>query len=212
MSHGLSGRQREVLEAIGSWRRDHGRAPTVREIAGALGVASPATVHQHLLALESKGYLARRRYRHRDLKPLSPPRRLKAARRAPDTMQVPLVGTIVAGRPIEAVEMLDDDAMIDIPTSYLSTGEHFALRVRGDSMIEDGICDGDVILVRKQNRAESGQTVVALVDQEATVKRLYLHGDTAELRPANAAMKSIFIPRDQLTIQGVVISLLRRYR
>lgn len=124
---------------------------------------------------------------------------------------MPLLGVIAAGRPLDAVEVLDEDALVDIPASYLSSGEHFALRVVGDSMIEDGICDGDLILVRRQNRAEPGQTAVALVDGEATVKKLYYHGEQAELRPANAAMQSLFVPRDRLVIQGVVISLLRRY-
>ncbi|NLH49171.1 MAG: repressor LexA [Myxococcales bacterium] len=126
-------------------------------------------------------------------------------------VKVPLVGIIAAGRPVDAVEVLDEDALIDIPASYLSTGEHFALRVVGDSMIEDGICDGDLILVRKQDHAESGQTVIALTEGEATVKKLYYHGDQVELRPANAAMQSFFLPRGRLVIQGLVISLLRRY-
>jgi len=208
----LSPRQRDVLAAIDAWTKRHGRPPTVREIATALGVSSTATVHQHLTALEQKGFLSRRRYGHRALRPQMPPKPPRTDPRTGDTAQVPLVGEIVAGRPIESVEVLDDDALVDIPASYLSSGEHYALRVRGESMIEDGICDGDLILVRKQDRAEAGQTVVALVDGEATVKRLYFHNEQAELRPANAAMESLFIPRDKLVIQGVVISLLRRYR
>ncbi len=207
----LSPRQQEVLRVIGAWVDRHGRPPTVREIAEALGVSSTATVVQHLRALESKGYLARERYRHRDLRPHEPLRRPPRAFEA-EVVQVPLVGVIVAGRPLESVEVLGDEELVDIPASYLSTGEHFALRVRGESMIDDGICDGDVILVRRQDQAQAGQTVVALVEGEATVKRLYFHGAQAELRPANRTMEPIFVPRDQLTIQGVVISLLRRYR
>jgi len=211
MIRGLSGKQREVLEVVQAWKQEHGQAPTVRELAGRLGVSSTATIHQHLTALEGKGYLARRRYRHRSLLPQMPPRRPPAAR-AGEVAQVPLVGSIVAGRPLEAVEVMDDEALVDIPASYLSAGEHFALRVHGESMIDDGIRDGDIILVRRQDRAENGQTVVALVDGEATVKRLYLRGAEAELRPANASMASLLLPLDRLAIQGVVVSLLRRYR
>lgn len=209
----LSPRQRDVLRIVEHWRLTYGRPPTVREIAGELGVSSTATIHQHLRALETKGYLTRRRYRHRALQPVVPPRPVKLQRIAmlSEMAQVPLVGRIAAGRPIDAVEILDDDALIDIPSSYLSTGEHYALRVVGDSMIEEGIHDGDVILVRRQDKAEPGQTVVALIDGEATVKKLYFRERLAELRPANATMQSLFVPRDQLTIQGVVISLLRRY-
>jgi len=209
----LSPRQREVMQIVESWRQTSGRAPTVREMADALGVSSTATIHQHLRALEHKGYLARQRYRRRAWQPVKPPRPplLRRVAMPADMAQVPLVGRIAAGRPIDAVEILDEDALIDIPSSYLSTGEHYALRVVGDSMIEEGIHDGDVILVRRQDKAEPGQTVVALIDGEATVKKLYFRERLAELRPANAAMQSLYVPRDQLTIQGVVISLLRRY-
>lgn len=197
---------------IGEWVERYGQSPTVREIAEALGVSSTATVVQHLRALESKGYLTRQRYRHRDLRSHDPPRRSPSRPHEVEIAQVPLVGVIVAGRPLESVEVLGDEELIDIPASYLTTGEHFALRVRGESMIEDGICDGDVILVRKQSQAQPGQTVVALVEGESTVKRLYWRGEQAELRPANHTMESIFVPCEQLIIQGVVISLLRRYR
>ncbi len=210
MKSGLSRRQREALDAVRHWTQEHGCAPTVRELAELLGVTSTATIHQHLTALEAKGYLARARYRHRSLQAQVPPRRPPTARRD-DTTQVPLVGSIVAGRPLEAIEVLDDEALVEVPSSYLTNGEHFALRVNGESMIDDGIREGDLLLVRRQDRAASGQTVVALVDGEATVKRLYLHGAQAELRPANTTMSSLFVPLDRLTIQGVVVSLLRRY-
>jgi repressor LexA len=202
------------LNTIVAQQESLGRSPTVREIAQALGVGSTATVHQHLRVLEAKGYLARLRYRHRALRPLSPPHR-PAAPAAPDRVEMtrtPLLGLIAAGRPIDAIETVDDDAYVDVPSSYLAAGEHFALRVVGESMIDDGILDGDLILVRRQDRADAGQTVVALIDGEATVKKLYFRGAEAELRPANATMQSFYVPRDRLVIQGVVVSLVRRYR
>jgi repressor LexA len=202
-----------VLDAIAARQQTHGRPPTVRELAQALGVGSTATIHQHLRVLEAKGFLARPRYRRRALRPLPPPQRPPAAGAAgPRMARAPLLGVIAAGRPIDAVEIADDDAFVELPESELGPGEHFALRVAGESMIDDGILDGDLIMVRRQDRADAGQTVVALIDGEATVKKLYFHGAEAELRPANATMRSFYVPRDRLVIQGVVVSLVRRYR
>jgi repressor LexA len=124
-------------------------------------------------------------------------------------VSVPLLGMVAAGEPIEAVEIPDN---VDVPQSLLRGGECFALRVKGDSMIEEGIHDGDIILVRKQERAENGQTVVALIDNEATVKKFYRKGKSIELRAANPDMEPIMIEADKLEIKGVVIGLLRSYR
>lgn len=212
MAKGLSPKQKEVLAAVSAWREKHRRAPTVRELAAALSLSSTATVHQHLSALTAKGYLTRTRYRHRGLRACSPPIHGRFGDEQAAVQRVPLLGAIVAGRPLEAVEVRDDDETIELPATFLSAGEHFALRVTGDSMIDDGILNGDVIVVRRQSTAEIGQAVVALIDGEATVKRLYFHGSQAELRPANAAMDSIYVSRDALTLQGVVVSLLRSYR
>ena len=124
------------------------------------------------------------------------------------SVSIPLLGYVAAGRPIEAVELPDQ---MDVPQGLLRSGECFALRVKGDSMIEDGIHDGDTILVKKQEVAENGQTVVALVDGEATVKKFYLRGDKVELRPANAAMKPMVVDAEAVQIRGIVIGLIRSY-
>lgn len=125
------------------------------------------------------------------------------------SVSVPLLGYVAAGRPIEAVELPDQ---VDVPEGFLRGGECFALRVKGDSMIEEGIHDGDTILVRKQEVAENGQTVVTLVDGEATVKKFYLRDGVVELRPANAAMKPIVVDAEAVRIRGIVIGLVRTYR
>jgi len=122
---------------------------------------------------------------------------------------LPLLGLVAAGSPIEAVEVPD---RVEVPESLLRGGECFALRVRGDSMIEDGIHDGDIILVKKQETAETGQTVVALIEGEATVKKFYRRGKQVELRPANPEMKPITVAADKVKIQGVVIGLMRKYK
>ena len=129
----------------------------------------------------------------------------------PEAATLPLLGTIAAGRPIEAIE---NPEAIEVPASLLGAGERYALRVRGDSMVDDGIQDGDVVVVRSARRAENGQTVVAIVDGEATLKRFHgpeRGGRWVELRPANAAMKPLRVAADRLEIRGVLVGLLRRY-
>jgi repressor LexA len=124
---------------------------------------------------------------------------------------IPLLGTVAAGKPIEPVEQAEK---IEIPRSLLGSGENFALKVRGDSMIDDGIRDGDVVIVRRQAMAENGDTVVAVVDGEATVKRFYRKGDRVELRPANPALAPLFLDASvgTLEIRGVVVGLIRKFR
>jgi repressor LexA len=125
-------------------------------------------------------------------------------------MVLPLAGQVAAGSPIEAIE---DNESVDVPEEMLGSGEYFALKVRGRSMVEEGIFDGDTIVVRRQTTAENGQTVVALLGgQEATVKKYYRRKDEVELRPANAAMSSIFVRKGEFEIQGVVVGLMRKYR
>jgi len=120
-----------------------------------------------------------------------------------------MAGLVAAGSPIEPVEQRET---VDVPEEMLGSGEYFALKVTGNSMIEEGIFDGDTIVVRRQNTAENGQTVVALVNGEATVKKFYRRSGEIELRPANAAMTSILVRDDAFTIQGVVAGLMRKYR
>ncbi len=200
----LTVRQREVLSFILTYRSDRGVSPTLREIAEHFGFASPAGAQKHVVALEEKGYLIRPKGRHRGLFPaqnLTGRRKREAA--------VPLLGLVAAGQPIES---LPDATPIQVPTDLAGQGEHFALKVRGDSMIDDGILDGDVVVVRASSGAREGEVVVALIDGEVTLKRFYRGpGDSIRLQPANAAMAPLIVPASHVVIQGVVVGLLRRY-
>jgi repressor LexA len=160
-------------------------------------------VFKHLKQLEARGYLTNRWKNKKQAFSLREP-----VQPSTTTTQLPLLGRVAAGEPIEALE---DRDIVEVPESFLGTGEHFALRVRGDSMIEDGIHDGDIILLRKQEGAENGQTVVALIDGEATVKRLYRQGDSVELHPANSSIKPLIVEAEKVTVQGVVVGLIRKY-
>lgn len=200
MDMNLTVRQREVYSFLKRYSDRYGSAPSYDEIRFGLGLSSLSTVHKHLKQLERKGYIQT---------PWSSRKRaLSLVEHGNPSVTIPLLGYVAAGRPIEAVELPDQ---VDVPQGFLRGGECFALRVRGDSMIEDGIHDGDTILVKKQEVAENGQTVVALVDGEATVKKFYMRGDKVELRPANAAMKPILVDAAAVGIRGIVIGLMRSY-
>ena len=197
----LTRRQQEVYAFLRDYFGEQGTAPSYEEIRRQLGLSSLSTVHKHLKQLERKGYLR---------SPWgSQKRALRLAEHGRPSVTLPLLGTVAAGLPIEAVEVPDQ---VEVPESLLRGGECFALRVRGDSMIEDGIHDGDLILIKKQETAETGQTVVALVEGEATVKKFYRRGKQVELRPANPEMKPITVAADKVKIQGVVIGLMRKYK
>jgi repressor LexA len=198
----LTEKQKAVFDFIKSYRASRGRAPSYMEIQSHFRFKSLNSVQKHLKQLERKGFLR------------SPWGNQKRAIQVVDkeagmpSVVLPLAGTVVAGRPLEVAEVPDS---LDVPESYLGAGEHFALRVRGDRMEGDGIQDGDLLVVRKRETAEEGQTVVALVDGEATVKRYFRRGAKVELRPANPAYESIVVKGDALRIQGVVVALLRRF-
>lgn len=197
----LTPKQKQVLDFIAQHIESQGFAPSQQEIAGAFGFRSLGTVQNYLVRLERAGLLVRDWNGRRSL-------RLAAV--AEQGMQLPLVGTVAAGKPIEAIETADT---IDVPPAMVGTGEHFVLHVAGDSMIEDGILDGDYVVVRKQATAENGQTVVALLDNEATVKRLHRHGQTIELHPANQNMQPITVNTEvPFGIAGVVVGVIRHYR
>src|SRR6266536_4477284 len=169
----LTKRQKDILDFIRSYRESHGISPTQREIRENFGLSSFGTVQKHLKRLEEKGALAREWNRSRGISP--------AAER-PSTREVGLLGYVAAGRPIEP---FPQEESIEVPSSLLGKGEHFVLRVRGESMIEDGILDGDFVVVARREKAESGQTVVALIRGEATLKRYYAEGARVRLQPAN---------------------------
>jgi repressor LexA len=192
-----------MLDGIERFIQRHGYSPTLEEIGQMLGLSSLATVHKHLQNLESKG-LIRRNWNHSRAIELT-----EDASSVREEAGAPLMGEVAAGYPIEAIE---NPEVIDVPRDFLGTHDTFVLKVRGESMIDDGIRNGDLIIVESRNTAQPGQTVVALIDgAEATVKKFYPEGDTVLLQPANATMPPLRYPARQVMIQGVVIGLMRRY-
>lgn len=199
----LTKRQKQLLDFLEQYIAEQGYAPTLQEIGAYFGLSSLATVHKHLKNLEDKGYLRRRWNHSRALEIVSSIRRSNAR-------ELPLLGKVAAGTPIEAVETNDT---ITVPEDFIRRQNTFCLRVRGDSMIDEGIRDGDYIIVEERASADDGQTVVALVDGEATVKKFYRQpdSDVIRLEPANVAMEPIMAPAASVQVRGVVVGLMRRY-
>jgi len=195
----LTKRQKEILDFIRAYREEEGISPTQREIREKFRLSSFGTVQKHLKRLEEKGALSRQWNRSRGISP---------ADERPTSRSVALLGTVAAGRPIEP---FPDEESIEVPPALLGKGEHYVLRVRGDSMVEDGIRDGDYVVVARRLTAQNGQTVVALVRGEATLKRYYAEGSRVRLQPANAAMKPLTVDARDVTLQGVVTGLIRSY-
>jgi repressor LexA len=198
----LTRRQKQLLDFIRSHIKRRGYAPTLAEMARHLGLGSVATVHKHLCQLEGKGLIRRLPNRSRALE-------LVDSAAPAGLTSVPLLGRVAAGTPIEAVEV--DEAIV-IPDDMLGAGETYALRVQGNSMIDDGIHDGDVVVVERRADAEDGATVVAVVDGAATIKRLRRARGRVHLLPANPAVAPIVAHPDDVEIRGVVVALLRRFR
>lgn len=202
----LSAKQQQILEYMKAEVREKGYPPSVREICEAVGLKSTSTVHGHLARLEKKGYIRRDPTKPRAIEILD------EAPRNPDLptrelVQVPIVGNITAGTPILAVENIEDT--FPVPVDYVHNDTVFMLKVRGDSMIEAGIFDKDLILVRQQSNASNGDIVVALIEDYATVKTFYREKDFVRLQPQNASMNPIIV-RD-VTILGKVIGLFRKF-
>ncbi|PLX83181.1 MAG: repressor LexA [Desulfuromonas sp.] len=194
----LTPKQKRILDFITGHIEQQGYPPSQQEIARAFGFRSLGTVQNYLVRLEREGALQRDWNARRGLRPV---------RQAPRGVELPLAGTVAAGKPIEAVETPD---ILEVPPSMAGRGENFVLRVKGDSMVGDGILDGDYVVVRKQASADSGQTVVALIDGEATVKRLHRRSESVELHPANPAMAPITVePGSDFRIEGVVVGVIR---
>jgi len=208
----LTDRQREILEFITQSIRERGYPPTLREIGVHFGIKSTNGVNDHLRALEKKGYLEREDLKSRALRPMGMRGPVRAPSRDEDMVEVPLVGRVAAGVPLLAVENVEDTVRVD--RFFIGqTREVFALRVKGDSMIEDGIFDGDYVFVRKQLQANPGETVVVMIGDEATVKRYFPEGDSIRFQPANARMEPIYVrKRDfkSVNILGVVIGVYRK--
>ena len=198
----LTEKQKEFLAYISQYTEDWGRSPSFEEICSHFGFNSYNTVTTYLKALERKGYvrLPKKKNQKRAIEVISP----VETRR----FEFPLLGRVAAGKPIEAVEDVD---VIEVPPTMVGSGDHFVLEVKGDSMKDDGILSGDFVVVRKQPTAENGQTVVALINNEATIKKYYKKKRKVELRPAHEGMESIVVRKGDLLIQGKVVGLIRRY-
>ena len=200
----LNEKEREVYDFIVETIKREGYSPSVRDIKDALSIKSTSTVHNYLLKLEHKGYIQKEQGKSRtirvDLLENSVVQR---------TIRVPILGQVAAGVPILAVE--NHDGYIDFPLvkSSYATKTLYALNIRGDSMIEEGIMDGDIVIVEKRTMADNGEIVVALIDDEATVKRFYREKGMFRLQPANSSMEPIYV--HEVSILGVVVSCLRFY-
>ena len=199
----ITRRQKEVLDFLSTFTSRNGYSPSYEEIAAGLGLNSLATVHKHITNLHAKGLLQRSHNRSRSIDVL--PQR--GARKG-TVDRLPLLGRIAAGQPVEAIETAETISLNDI----IGTREVFALEVRGDSMRDEHIVSGDFVLVERTRTAREGEIVVALVDgADATLKRFYREGTLIRLQPSNAEMAPIYAPATNVSIQGRVLGMLRKY-
>ena len=198
-------RQRDILQFIREFQSEHGVAPTHREICDHFGFSSYGTVYKHLSLLEKKGLIRRDWNQKRGVELVEKPTPAEAPA---GVRELPLFGVIAAGRPLE-VEVSDET--ITVPERLTSRGENYVLKVRGDSMIDDGILDGDYVIIARREQANNGEMVVANVAGEVTLKRLYREGERIRLQPANALMAPIYAHARDVAVQGVVVGLMRRF-
>lgn len=203
----LTERQRDILNFIMEFQKDHGVAPTHREICDHFGFSSYGTVYKHLSLLQKKGLIRRDWNQKRGVEVVE--KEVPSARNEREsTRELPLFGYIAAGRPLD-VETSNET--IAVPEHLTSRGENYVLKVRGDSMVDDGILDGDLVIIARRERADNGEMVVANVNGEVTLKRLYKEGDRVRLQPANSMMSPIFAAARDVAVQGVVVGLMRRF-
>ena len=234
----LTRKQHELLVFIDRHLKETGFSPSFEEMKDALDLRSKSGIHRLISALEERGFLSRRHHRARALEVVRMPEdvvyrgqprgadaqfapnvirgdftsRFAGAKTATDApaVHLPMYGRIAAGLPIEALR--DTGAQIEVPAAMLGAGEHYALEVAGDSMVDAGILDGDTVIIRKSDAAENGQIIVALVDDsEVTLKRLRRRGASIALEPANRAYEVQILPADHVKIQGCLVGLLRQY-
>ena len=234
----LTKKQYELLLYIDRHLKQTGFSPSFEEMKDALKLKSKSGIHRLISALEERGFLARRRHRARALEVLKLPENMVSRELSEEpspafspnvirgdftpkmsgvvpandatAIQLPLYGRIAAGLPIEALR--DPTTYVDMPVSLLGSGEHYALEVAGDSMVEAGILDGDIAIIRRTDAAETGQIVVALVDDtEVTLKRLRRRGNSIALEPCNVRHETRIFPADRVKVQGRLVALLRRY-
>jgi repressor LexA len=198
----LTKRQREILDYLNEFIQQHGYAPSLEEIGKRFGLSSLATVHKHLTNLQQKGFIKRAWNRSRSVE-LMPSRLLGR------TVELPLLGYVAAGVPIEAIV---GNETIDVPETLAGNRDTYVLRVKGDSMIDEQIRDGDYVIVEDRKTAENGETVVALLlGSDVTLKKFYRENGKIRLQPANATIDPIIVPAEQVQVQGVVIGVMRKY-
>ena len=204
----ITRRQRELYDFISRFVAENGYSPSFEEIKVGMGLTSLATVHKHVTNLEKKGLLTRDYNRSRSIDLLPPKGKLKVSMAVNTAVVLPLVGRIAAGQPIEAVEHNETISLAD----FVRSKEVFVLEVRGESMQDEAILNGDYVLVEKTKTAHNGDIVVALIEStDATLKRFFREGENIRLQPSNAAMKPIIVPAASVQIQGRVIGVLRKY-
>jgi repressor LexA len=198
----LTKRQKEIFDFICEYLEREGYAPSLEEIGERFGLSSVATVHKHVQNLVDKNLLRKAWNRSRSIE-------VVREERAPARVEIPLLGRVAAGRPIEAVSVPDT---IAVPPDLVARRDCFALRVAGDSMIDDHIVDGDVVVLEARKTPRAGETVVALIrGEDCTLKRFYQDGGKVRLVPANAALSPMEFPAEDVEVQGVVIGLMRNF-
>jgi repressor LexA len=200
----LTKRQREILNYLTVYSEQNGFAPSFEEIAETFDYNSLATVHEHLTNLERKGYIKRNYNESRAIEILP-------SEAAPKAVELPLLGSVAAGMPIEALEF---NETFSVPETFIGRGGgHYVLKVRGNSMVDEQIRDGDFVVVNERQRADNGEMVIALVNgTSATVKKYYRERDgRIRLQPANEAMQPMYVHENDITIQGIVVGVMRRY-
>ena len=198
----LTKRQREILDYLHDFIEQHGYAPSLEEVGRRFGLSSLATVHKHLTNLQEKGFIRRAWNRSRSVELVPKP----AGSRV---LELPLLGYVAAGAPIEAVASSES---IAVPENFIGRRETYVLRVRGDSMIDEQIRDGDMVIVEDRKTADNGEMVIALLrGSDVTLKKFYRDNGRVRLQPANPALQPIFVDAAQVRIQGVVVGVMRKY-
>jgi repressor LexA len=198
----LTKRQREILDYLNEFIQRHGYAPSLEEIGRKFSLSSLATVHKHLTNLQEKGFIKRAWNRSRSVE-------LVPTRAAGRAVELPMLGYVAAGMPIEAVT---SNEAISVPEDLVGRRETYVLRVRGNSMIDEQIRDGDFVIVEDRKTAENGEMVIALLGgRDATLKKFYREHENIRLQPANPTMNPIIVPADEVQVQGVVVGVMRRY-